>query len=166
MCARTQREMCRGIGRKHVQHAATSAGTPRCIGAAPFGIGTGALFGIGTGPSFGIGTGAPFGISSGAHATYSQHIVTDDEELGSGNTTQDRHLDELGAMLTAIHHTPTATWRVTLTSWLANKHSIRPVLSLRSLFSCKAVSEALELLCPPAGVLGGPFPERTWCFGP
>jgi len=60
-------------------------------------------------------------------------------------------------MLTATH-TPTATW-IAITPWLANKHLIRPMLSLslRSLFSCKAVSEALELLCRPVGVLGGPF---------
>jgi len=32
---------------------------------------------------------------------------------------------------------------------------------LRSLFSCEAVSEALELLCRPVGVLGGPFPPLS-----
>ena len=59
-------------------------------------------------------------------------------------------------MLTAIHRPQHGS--LSLTPWLANnRHSIRPVLSLRSLFSCKAVSEALELLCRPVGVLGVPF---------
>jgi hypothetical protein len=45
--------------------------------------------------------------------------------------------------------------------WLAIRHPARVMLTLCSLFSCKAVSEALELLCRPVGVLGGPFPPLS-----
>ena len=43
----------------------------------------------------------------------------------------------------------------------------RVMLTLCSLFSCKAVSEALELLCRPVGVLGGgPIPPLSPELGP
>ena len=58
------------------------------------------------------------------------------EELVSGSTAHDRHLDKLNAMFRAIHRPQQGPTRVAITPGLGNKHALRPVLSLRSLFGC------------------------------
>ena len=58
------------------------------------------------------------------------------EELVSGSTTQDRHLDALGAVFTAIHRPQHGSLSLESGPRLVMRHGLRPVLSLRSLFGC------------------------------
>ena len=78
----------------------------------------------------------------------------------SGRVWRWRHARPQARLLTSLSELCVCFFRL-WPLWLAIRHPAHVMLTLCSLFSCKAVSEALEQLCRPVGVLGGPFPPQS-----